>query len=180
MIKMSVFADSALRAMDRAKLTPEALDRIGRYGVSLVRKDSTQSFVRQADPTTGQAWKPIKHRRRGDVAKAQILIDTGRLRRAVGAEHSVSGQVVEIRGGIRPVVYGRIHQFGGRTAPHVILPRKAKVLRWTGSDGGSVFARRVNHPGSVIPARPYVGISQQSVNAFSDFVKRQMLGTVHG
>lgn len=176
MIEISIFAESALRTLDKAKLTPEALNRIGSYGASLVRKDSMQSFQKEADPTTGQPWKRIKSRRRGDVAKAQSLIDTGRLRRAVGAEYSVSGQVVEIRGGIRPVVYGRIHQFGGTTSPHVILPRKAKVLRWAGSGGGSVFARSVNHPGSVIPARPYVGISKQSVNAFTLFVRLQLEG----
>lgn len=174
MIRISVFAESAVKLLQGSRLEGPSLDRIGRYGVSLVRKDSTQSFVRQADPTTGQAWKPIKYRRRGDVAKAQILMDTGRLRRAVGAEHSVAGGQVEIRGGIRPVVYGRIHQFGGRTSAHVILPRKAKVLRWTGGDGGSVFARRVNHPGSSIPARPYVGISPQSVNALTSFIRREM------
>ncbi len=176
MIRISVFAEAALKLLQGSRLEGPSLDRIGRYGASLVRKDSTQSFVRQADPTTGQRWKPIKYRRRGDVAKAQILIDTGRLRRAVGAEYSAAGAQVEIRGGIRPVVYGLIHQFGGHTAAHVILPRKAKVLRWTGSDGGSVFARRVNHPGSSIPARPYVGITPQSVNAFTAFVRRQMEG----
>lgn len=174
MFAISVFADAALRALQRAKFTPEVLDRIGRYGASLVRKDSEQSFRRQADPSTGQAWKPIKSRRRGAVAKAQILRESGRLSLATGAEHSVSGQVVEIRGGIRPLVYGRIHQFGGRTAAHVIMPRKAKALRWFAGDGGKIFAKRVNHPGSVIPARPYVGISKQSGNAFTLFVRHQI------
>jgi hypothetical protein len=33
------------------------------------------------------------------------------------------------------------------TKPHVIEPRRKKVLRWVGA-GGEVFARRVNHPGT--------------------------------
>jgi hypothetical protein len=34
---------------------------------------------------------------------------------------------------------------------HVIVPRKAKMLRFVGKDGRTVFARRVNHPGN----KPY-------------------------
>lgn len=34
------------------------------------------------------------------------------------------------------------------TRPHVILPKKAKVLRFPVRGGGIVFAKRVNHPGT--------------------------------
>lgn len=34
------------------------------------------------------------------------------------------------------------------TRPHVIRPRTALALHWTGPSGGDVFARRVNHPGT--------------------------------
>lgn len=34
------------------------------------------------------------------------------------------------------------------TRSHVILPRRATVLVFTGRGGGLVFARRVNHPGT--------------------------------
>ncbi len=49
-----------------------------------------------------------------------------------------------------PMPYAAIHQFGGRTAPHRIVPRKGKALKF----GGKFFAA-VNHPGSNIPARPF-------------------------
>jgi hypothetical protein len=39
----------------------------------------------------------------------------------------------------------------GGSKPHVIVPRKAKLLRFIGRDGRTVFARRVNHPGN----KPY-------------------------
>lgn len=39
----------------------------------------------------------------------------------------------------------------GGARPHLIVPRKAKLLRFIGRDGRTVFTKRVNHPGN----RPY-------------------------
>lgn len=47
------------------------------------------------------------------------------------------------------------HEYGMKTGPHVINPLRGRVLSWRGPSG-PVFARRVNHPGSNIPARPYI------------------------
>lgn len=49
-----------------------------------------------------------------------------------------------------PMPYAAIHQFGGKTAAHKIVPRRAKALAFNG-----VVVRSVNHPGSNIPARPF-------------------------
>lgn len=59
---------------------------------------------------------------------------------------------------VRDVPYARILEEGGVTSPHVIVPRVASVLAFEGPDG-LVFAKRVNHPGSRIPARPYVSLA---------------------
>jgi len=53
------------------------------------------------------------------------------------------------------VEYARIHEFGGVTRPHLILPRWKKALHFT-KDGKDIFAMKVHHPGSRIPARPYI------------------------
>jgi phage gpG-like protein len=53
------------------------------------------------------------------------------------------------------VPYAAIQEFGGKTAAHEILPDKARVLAFVGN-GKQVFARRVQHPGSQIPARSYL------------------------
>lgn len=34
------------------------------------------------------------------------------------------------------------------TRPHLIVPKAARMLHWTGAEGGSHFARRVRHPGT--------------------------------
>lgn len=48
-------------------------------------------------------------------------------------------------------VYAAIHQFGGRTKPHVIRPKNKRALSF-----GGIVVRQVNHPGSNIPARPFL------------------------
>lgn len=56
------------------------------------------------------------------------------------------------------VKYGRIHEKGGTTKPHVIEAKKGKALAFL-VGGKMAFARRVNHPGSKIPARPFMAPS---------------------
>lgn len=59
--------------------------------------------------------------------------------------------------GVSGVEYARIHELGGRTKPHPIDPVSkpylvffwAKLNRW-------VKLKHVDHPGSKIPARPYL------------------------
>lgn len=46
--------------------------------------------------------------------------------------------------------YAAIHQLGGNTPPHVIRPKTKKALKTP----YGVF-KKVNHPGSKIPARPF-------------------------
>lgn len=48
--------------------------------------------------------------------------------------------------------YAAIHQLGGQTRPHIIKARRKKALNW----GGNKFAKSVKHPGSKIPARPFL------------------------
>lgn len=79
---------------------------------------------------------------KGPVAKLSTAVETG-ADRAVGT----------VTAGGTP--YAAIHEFGGRTRPHPILPVTARVLVFQGRTG-TVFARRVNHPGSKIPERSYL------------------------
>ena len=51
--------------------------------------------------------------------------------------------------------YAAIQEYGGVTAPHEILPERAKALAFL-AGGEQVFARVVRHPGSHIPARSYL------------------------
>ena len=54
------------------------------------------------------------------------------------------------------VKYAAIQEYGGKTSAHEILPDKARALAFM--IGGTLrFAKSVHHPGSTIPARPYLG-----------------------
>lgn len=96
---------------------------------------------------------------------------TGKLARSIASE--VEDNFERIIGIIfqsADVPYGAIHEFGGKTAAHVIVPKKASVLRFWDKSGQKVFARKVNHPGSVMPERSYMRSS------LSDFSTQISLG----
>jgi len=53
------------------------------------------------------------------------------------------------------VKYAAIHEFGGRTPAHIIVPDKAKALAFM-MGGKMMFAKVVNHPGSNMPERSFL------------------------
>jgi phage gpG-like protein len=53
------------------------------------------------------------------------------------------------------IPYAAIQEYGGKTAAHEILPDKARALAFV-LNGKQVFARRIQHPGSLIPERSYL------------------------
>jgi len=95
-------------------------------------------------------------------AKDLVPVKTGNLRRTIRVGQITSTSARILAGGQREVGYAAHVEFG--TGPHVIVPRKAKVLAWGGNrrlsgtlrSGASAefFAMKVNHPGS--RAKPYL------------------------
>jgi hypothetical protein len=88
-----------------------------------------------------------------------VNVRSGRLRAAVS--HRVLLEGKDIRGEVfiplAQVPYAGVLNDGGRTRPHTILPRSRYSLRFIAGDGATVFARRVNHPGSQFSARNFMG-----------------------
>jgi phage gpG-like protein len=77
---------------------------------------------------------------------------TGRLGQSI--QDKVSSDANSITGIVYSsgdVKYARIHEYGGKTAAHIIEPKKAQALYFNGT-----FAKKVNHPGSNIPERSYM------------------------
>lgn len=71
-----------------------------------------------------------------DAVKVQIVDDGIR----------VDGQVY-----IEGIPYARAQEEGAVVPPHMIYPKKAKVLAFMAATGDKVFATRVFHPGGMIP-----------------------------
>ncbi len=82
---------------------------------------------------------------RSGVLRDSIQLEASQRNDQIGAEIFSDGEVP----------YAAIQEYGGKTAAHEILPDKAKVLAFV-MNGKQVFARRVQHPGSQIPARSYL------------------------
>jgi len=92
-----------------------------------------------------------------DKLSGQVLQSrSGLLRASIAAEvDDQAGQVIARVFSAGDVKYAAIQEYGGHTAPHDIVPDKAKALAFL-VHGAPVFAKVVHHPGSQIPARSYL------------------------
>lgn len=120
-------------------LTP-LCNSIGIALVSLAKRAFDEPNLR---PST---WPP---KRDGSTATLRY---TGLLWRSLRVISSHPTGVVI--GSDRP--YAAIHQLGGKTAPRTILPVRKRALYWPGAKHP---VRRVQHPGSRIPARPFFPVT---------------------
>lgn len=117
-------------------------------------------------PRTIQAAIQAKAQSVADALQADVVQDklsgqilqsrTGALRNAIAAEVSLDGSKVQIRLYARgDVRYAAIQEYGGHTPAHDIAARKGRVLAFM-AGGRKVFASTVHHPGSTIPAMPFM------------------------
>ena len=83
-----------------------------------------------------------------DSIAASVTADSDGILASVGAE-----------GGVK---YAAIQEYGGKTSAHEILPVKGDVLAFVAGDGQH-FARRIEHPGSMIPERSYLRSSLEDM-----------------
>jgi len=131
---------------------------IGEY----VKNETKTRFDEERDPD-GNPWKPVKPGTAARKKNPKILQEQGRRGGLLGTLNYRAGRTQVSIGVNKP--YAAIHQFGGKTSAHLIKPKKVKALRWVGAGGQIFFAKGVHHPGSVIPARPYLGINDKDTEA---------------
>lgn len=70
-------------------------------------------------------------------------------------------------------VYAAIHQLGGKTPAHIIRPRNKGGLFWLGAKHPM---KSVRHPGSVIPARPFLGLSEANSKELLGIINEYIAG----
>lgn len=156
--------------IDDARLQ-EALKRLEQSGTRLapamkkiaaaLADQVEENFAQQGRPR----WQPLENppeRRQG----GRILQDSGQLAASISTESTDTAAVIGSN-----KVYAAIHQFGGKTAAHVIRPVKKKALAF----GGTV-RRQVNHPGSDIPARPFLPVTADG--SLQPEAKNEILQTI--
>lgn len=99
--------------------------------------------------------KELAARVRGKLSGPVLKVRSGRLLASIKAQMRESSTTIYGRVFSEGVPYAAIHEYGGRTAPHVIYPRNARALHFF-VGGSEVFAAKVNHPGSKMPKRSYL------------------------
>jgi hypothetical protein len=105
----------------------------------------------------------------------RFKIVTGQFPEAVKVEQIEEPQSVTSRVYIDTLPWAQIQEEGGKTGPHVIEPINGKALAFMvggplglsagGGGNGLVFAKRVNHPGSLIPERSYARLALVQMRA---------------
>lgn len=110
----------------------------------LLRKVTALSLRLQTHVKSDKLSGQVLNRKTGALSRSivQQVIDQGLM--IIGRVFS-SGDVK----------YAAIHEFGGKTRAHDILPKKADALSFM-IGGQRIFARVVHHPGSVMPERSYM------------------------
>lgn len=131
-------------------------------------------------------------RRASENLTGKVLnVQTGRLRQSL---QLFSRPDEGIAGVGTNVVYASIHEYGGRTRAHLIEPVNRLALRMVArnfvgplrrtkkgklfkrqSAGAFIFRETVHHPGSVMPARPYLRPAlRESVPEIQAGIERQI------
>lgn len=147
MFEIEIQAEEALSALSSVARGLADASPLMRMIAGSLLAETQKNFESNGRP----AWlglSPGTRKRRG--AGAQPLQESGRLRASISNDHGSDFARVGSN-----VAYAAIHQFGGQTRPHVVLPRNKKALAFNGR-----VVRKVNHPGSKIPARPYLPVDR--------------------
>jgi phage gpG-like protein len=97
------------------------------------------------------------------LSGAVLNAGSGTLRDSIAASVTADADgVLASVGSEGDVKYAAIQEYGGKTSAHEILPVKGDVLAFVAGNGQH-FARRVEHPGSVIPERSYLRSSLEDM-----------------
>lgn len=148
MIRIVILLNQAQAVLDRAARSARNLETIMRAAGTALLSITLGNFNAAGADLRPIPWKPKADGTPTTLKRSGLLSSSFRL--------TVGRSSAEIS---NPTPYASIHQFGGRTAPHTIVPRGKKALAFTSAKFGNVVVRSVNHPGSNIPARPFFPIT---------------------
>ncbi len=103
---------------------------------------------------------------RNEKLSGQVLnARSGALRDSIEAQVLRDGDdIAAMVASVGDVKYAAIQEYGGKTSAHEILPSKGSALAFV-AGGAMRFARKVEHPGSMIPERSYLRSSLAEMSA---------------
>ena len=188
MIKIRI-EDSGVRdLLTRLQVRAGNLSPVMRRIAGIMKDAVEENFAREGRP----AWKKLsdstlaggfsfykrdsKYGKKGSVTEKslkkfvnrKILQDTGRLAASISGRATKDQAIVGTN-----VVYAAIHQFGGSTGPRIIRPKGKKALFWPGAKHP---VTSVKHPGSKIPARPFLHLERSDIEDIKTAMVRYLTG----
>jgi len=126
-------------------------------------------------------WNGLKYPRLTASGKKSSnqrpLLKSGLLRRSIYSR--VVGNGIEMGS---PLEYAAIHNFGGKTRPHEIKAKHGKALKFFPGGAGSKAVFRstskkpFKHPGSLIPARPFLVLQPSDLEYFKQRLLSHIIG----
>jgi len=140
-----------------------ALKRIGEYMLRV-----TEDRFKKEQAPDGSKWKDVRPSTRAKKKHPKILTESGHLRGSI--RYQLQGKDTLAVG--TNVPYGAIHQLGGKTPARIITARVKKALYWRGARHP---VKSVKHPGSVFPARPFLGIGKEDKEEVLNIVNDYLL-----
>jgi phage virion morphogenesis protein len=169
MIDITIKTDGADAVRQRLQ---EIADRAGNLSPIMkaigdrVVEQTKRRFESGGPAPDGTPWKPPQTpnpKRRGTLRVSDQLRDS--IRYQLLGNNAVAIGTNKI--------YGAIHQLGGKTSAHIIRPRNKGGLFWPGAKHPM---KSVRHPGSVIPARTFLGLSRENSDEVLSIINEYIAG----
>lgn len=124
---------------------------------------------------TGQAILLVAYIQKNKLQSSPLHHRSGRLQASIKQNVAATAQSIMAKV-YTNVSYARIHEYGGKTPAHEIVPKKGQALAFP-MGGKTIFAKRVNHPGSRMPERSFM---RSSLNENEQKIKEAITRTVRG
>lgn len=126
----------------------------------------------------------LQNRIKDNLSGKVLNAKSGTLRRSIGWEmYDSSSKAITAKVFSRGIPYSAIHEFGGRTRPHIIEPRDPNgTLAFKNMAGKTIFTKMVKHPGSRIPERSYMrsALKEMEPEIKRELVKSLLMGLKNG
>lgn len=174
MIKLELTYEPLLRAWRRAAGEMENRRPMMRSIAGVMFRAVEDNFAAEGRPkwqalkpstllsyqVRGKDWKKLTSGKQRSIGSVKFSPWGGKILQRSG---QLAGSIVQRFDNDAATVgsnkeYARIHQLGGRTKPHVIRAKTKRALSF-----GGIVVRQVNHPGSNIPARPYLKMTPRDL-----------------
>jgi phage virion morphogenesis protein len=167
MIDISIDSEATLRRLQGVAARLADTRPLTRMLAGIMHRAVEDNFEQQGRPRwPNLAAATIAGRTKQGTWPGKILQRTGSLAASITQESGAGFARVGTN-----KVYAAIQQFGGTTRAHVIRPRSKRALAF-----GGIVVREVHHPGSRIPARPFLALTADDerdlISAAEQFVIR--------